>query len=664
MLKEPDPAREDTPFAKLPPQVLLVLEQEGVEFGTAIPEATSLRRLLAVGSKLDAMELGELLSDCREQETTDSDRALFGEALKQLRLPTTGNRRVELDRLVQRVGGRLRGSLGSWIVPLEQIDESLRSELEHATFPYTFPETTTGEQALHHVQDVWNRARLSPEGFANEVRDVLPTAYGYILEDIDKDAVLWERWNGTVPQAMVFSEREWIASNDVDNVYFDDIEDRRFLPRHGQFRTATAGHLGRNRQEQLRTAEAIRLPYLSSVVKMNWIGGDKKLPTCSAWESRFDLIFDLLRSVKGTEAHEGDKSDSGARVRLSHTGELALDVSVGSFPTGRVPVHARLHEGTLTVAGRPVQFGADAAKELLRQFSFGQRAGLAADFTGMFVAMENGEFELAVEKFRRSHAPEYEGVTSEDAETVGSEGKSDAVHKDSPSGEKPEAGGNAQNEEAPISGSTVQYDGDPPGSEMVNDTPDEKNDKSTGEHDRPVGGPYSKDRAMAKQNALACELKNSLKGEIVPDPDVDEEAEESSTNRNTGSSLGDEEYCKIVLRYEREAGRKPELGEPHQTGWDVRSIEPQTGKVRLIEVKGKGRQWDADEVVELSSAQVRKAFEAIEQWYLYVVEKVDENSYQVLTIENPARNASKWILCGESWRMVAEDVKVVPSTPD
>ena len=88
------------------------------------------------------------------------------------------------------------------------------------------------------------------------------------------------------------------------------------------------------------------------------------------------------------------------------------------------------------------------------------------------------------------------------------------------------------------------------------------------------------------------------------------------------------------------------------------------GKVRLIEVKGRGRPWDADEVVELSSAQVRKAFEATEHWYLYVVEKIDENSYQVLPIENPARNASKWILCGESWRMVAEDVKVVPGTAD
>lgn len=68
--------------------------------------------------------------------------------------------------------------------------------------------------------------------------------------------------------------------------------------------------------------------------------------------------------------------------------------------------------------------------------------------------------------------------------------------------------------------------------------------------------------------------------------------------------------------------------------------------------------------MELSSAQVRNAFEANEHWYLYVVEKVDANSYRVLPIENPARNASKWILCGESWRMVAEDVKVVPNTPD
>ena len=56
---------------------------------------------------------------------------------------------------------------------------------------------------------------------------------------------------------------------------------------------------------------------------------------------------------------------------------------------------------------------------------------------------------------------------------------------------------------------------------------------------------------------------------------------------------------------------------------------------------------------------MRKAFEARDSWYLYVVEKTDEGCYQVLPIENPVRLAGKWILCGESWRMVAEDAKVV-----
>ena len=91
VLKDFDPAREDAPFAKLSSEVLVVLDQEGVRFGTTIPEATSLRRLLAVGSQLDADELAGLLSDCREQATKNIDRQLFDQALQNLKLPTTNN---------------------------------------------------------------------------------------------------------------------------------------------------------------------------------------------------------------------------------------------------------------------------------------------------------------------------------------------------------------------------------------------------------------------------------------------------------------------------------------------------------------------------------------------------------------------------------------------
>ena len=146
-------------------------------------------------------------------------------------------------------------------------------------------------------------------------------------------------------------------------------------------------------------------------------------------------------------------------------------------------------------------------------------------------------------------------------------------------------------------------------------------------------------------------------------PEEDDAGEAAAINGDTDKSLGDEEYREVAAQYEREAGREPELDDPHQSGWDIRSIDPETQEVRLIEGKGRGRPWDDVEVVELSGAQIRKAFEATESWYLYVVGKTDEGCYQVLPIANPVHVAAKWILCGESWRMVAEEAKAVVSPP-
>ena len=554
---------------------------------------------------------------------------------------------------------------------MDHIEETLRTELEHAEFPREFPATTTGEQALDYVLHVWRRARLSPEGLANEVRDMLPTAYGYCLEDIAKDASLLERWQGEVSQAMIFAEREWIALSDVDDIYFDDIEDRRFFPRQAQLRTVTGGHLGSVRRDQLRTAEAIRLPLLSSVVTMQWSGGDKTLPLSDAWASRFELICALLREVRGASLLEGGGTDTGTGTgaRLIHVAELALNVSVGNFPVESVPVNARLHEGTLTVAGRPVQFGADAAKELLRHFSFGQRAGLAADLTGMLMAIENTDFDLAADKFRRSHVPDLElpapfGRDLESSQNVGSEDGSSGIAETTGSDTKAGADKDVPNGQTPKSGRSEEVERNLSGSATADDTNAANSGKSEGEESGSMGGSYSKDRALAKQNALARQLKSSLKGEILPSLEEDDVNEGISTNGDKDKSLGDEEYREIAAQYERDAGREPELGDPHQSGWDIRSIDPETQEVRLIEIKGRGRPWDDVEVVELSSAQIRKAFEATESWYLYVVEKTHEGCYQVLPIANPARVAAKWILSGESWRMVAEEPKSVASPPN
>ena len=100
-----------------------------------------------------------------------------------------------------------------------------------------------------------------------------------------------------------------------------------------------------------------------------------------------------------------------------------------------------------------------------------------------------------------------------------------------------------------------------------------------------------------------------MKGEIAPDGEGDDSSGAEEGGEDTGGLLGDEVYRSVTAQYERESGRNPEYGDPHQVGWDLRSVDPETGAVRLIEVKGRGRSWDGDEVVELSRAQVHKAFE-------------------------------------------------------
>lgn len=644
VLPHPDPAREGLPVANLAPGLLSALEREGVEFGAAIPEAPALRRLMALGSKTDAEGLADLLRESREQgATTEEAKAHFRQAVAQLTLPAIDGRRVPIERVVHRVGGRLRGALGGWILPLADVHEALRAELIHSDFPYEFPGNTTGEQALAYIRAVWSRARSSPEGLANEVRDVLPAAYAYCCEDIPNNASLSERWAEAVPEAAVFAERAWILlAEATEPVYFDDLEDRRFFPSGADVRTATGGHLGASAAQQRRTARALGLRPLSSVVELAW--RETGSSSVTDWVPRFELICELLLRIRGSERMDGREetaTESKTELGICRVKELELMVSVDGAAAEPVLVNARLHEGVLIVAGRPIRFASDAAKELLRAFSFRQRGDLAADLTGMLAAIdEASEFALAVGKFVRSFAPGFD--LSAEFRAGPGEGRS-AGSEDRPG------------EPEDISG------------------PDKEGEVAEGEADDTsgpgnTGGSFDHNRALARQKALAEKLKKALKGEInLGDEDGDFDETEGSGG-DAGGGLGDEVYREVAARYEHLFGREPELGDPLQAGWDLRSVDPQTGSERLIEVKGKGCSWTEDEVVELSRAQVRKAFEAFaapttDMWYLYVVERTGEGSFQVLPIENPVRLAGKWLLRGEAWRMVAEEPRQVMIGP-
>ena len=637
VLPRPDPGRDDAPVAKLSSEQLRVLEKEGVKFGARLPEATALRRLLSAGSALDAETLARLLRECREEIKTDEDQCFFENILEKLTVPTGDSQWVQLDQIVLRAGrGRQhRGTLGGWIVPLNRIDEALRAELEHENFPREFPNTTTAEQALAYIQNVWMRARASSQRLADEVRDVLPVAYAYCLEDLSNDDSFAQQWQKAMPDAVVFAEREWIVLAGSNDIYFDDVDDRRFLPRNTQVRTVTSGHLGHSPNEQLETAKALGLRLLSSSRKFTWHKGDT-LPV-GDWVARFNLICQLLWLVRKGDQAESDAawSEAGMKLQLILVNGLVLEVSDGKASPERVPVNALLNSNCLIVSGRPVQFGADAAKELLRHFSFDQRGRLAADLTGMLIAInDQRDFLLAADKFRRSFTPDLELPTMFQYDHVREEkagsGDRSAGTADPLSVKDKTARGGERNASKP--------------------------NTSTRDNSASTTGSYTKDRSLAQQDALVEKLKKALIGELVPDDEISNPSK--TTDGIPDAVLGDEEYREAVMRYERRAGRDPKLGDPHQIGWDIRSLDPKTGDVvRLIEVKGKGCPWIGDEIVELSRAQVSRAFKVSGgtegDWYLYVVEKT-EDSYRVLPIANPA-HAAKWILCGRSWRKVAED---------
>ena len=658
VLGVPDPAREDAPFAKLSEELLATLQQEGVRFGTEISEATVLVKLSATGSHLGAEDFAELLRECREEATTSDEREQFTQIMQTLTIPTSNNGRIPLDRIVQRIGGR--GALGGWVTPLEQVDKVLRTELEHEDFPYNFPETTTGEQALTFLRDTWRRARMSYEGLAREVRDVLPVAYAYCLKNCAENASLAEKWREAKGKAAVFAEGEWIVLHEIDDIYFDDLGDRRFFPQNLSLRTATAGHLGRSSAEQKQTAEALGLRCLSSLVTRRWQGKGDTRHVPRNWIDAFDLIYRLLRSVRGNEregVHEDSKGEHD--LELVYVGKLTLEVSIEGASSELVPVNAHLNKGALTVAGRPVEFGADAAKELLRHFSFRQRGNLAADLTGMLSAIDNpNDFLLAADKFCRSFAPDFDLLQVKQPIPTGIPNTKAEDNVETLSGETTadeplrEALPPAKRQYARPTG----VRGVPPEGVAAEGQP-------TAQSNAPNSNPsFTKYRALAAPNALAKDLESSLKGELVPRRLKHNKYEAASSATNS-AGLGDEDYREAAMQYERKFGRKPELGHSLQKGWDIRSLDPYTGETRLIEVKGKGALWIEEEVVELSQAQIRKALQTWDEsdsegqakktWYLYVVEKAGD-SYKVLPIPNPVEKAAKWVLCGRLWRVAAE----------
>ena len=95
----------------------------------------------------------------------------------------------------------------------------------------------------------------------------------------------------------------------------------------------------------------------------------------------------------------------------------------------------------------------------------------------------------------------------------------------------------------------------------------------------------------------------------------------------------EKEAMRFVLEVERQEGRIPEVVAESEH-YDIRSVNPATGEVRLIEVKGhKG----SEVYGELTASEFKLAQEEGDRYWLYIVYQLGSENPKLLRFRNPTK---------------------------
>jgi hypothetical protein len=149
-----------------------------------------------------------------------------------------------------------------------------------------------------------------------------------------------------------------------------------------------------------------------------------------------------------------------------------------------------------------------------------------------------------------------------------------------------------------------------------------------------------------------------VSGELGANGDVNRRPlTEAERRRNI--ELGDA-AVEVVCAFERRHRREPTRMSQTNPSYDVESMDPQvesvdpgTGRIRLIEVKGIRGAWTR-QGVSLSARQFRAAREHGDRFWLYVVEYADDPAHAIVhPIRDPfSRITEFWFDRG--WRQLAD----------
>lgn len=691
VLASADPARPDAPVADLSAELVKILQQCGVEFGTSIPEVASIERLRREGPTATPERLVELLRTAiTDSEGSEEHRAELKAVLTFPILPVPesatlidGATRIDAGRLVQRSA---RGAeLGGWLLSVESATKDLDEDdtytqlLRLASSVRQVPEGPSWEQALSFLEWVWHKR---PD--AELVRRILARAYRLIAEDLSEARE--GSWNAGREHAVVYvATRKW-TSIKSDQLFLDDLGDERLKGLVGGLLLATAGHLGETREEQYRVADLLGIRRLSSRFAVELVFDDPKLVP-ESWVGALDGIMDLLSSV----AQEDEaNSTPPSRPSIAYFGRITKALVEDGVTTSSWNVYAARDGERLCVAGASDDFNADLCRVLLQWAGLASRRDLdelAPTITQLIGWMDRPEkfiSRLAAIRLQRGldQMPAPAPPTTDIPTPTGPapDATTPTESPASPTG-TPVAGPPPSPPGQPAPGPTPPTGGVPPSEEPSGGVPGEP-EAEDGSQPPPASGGYTaedRERRLASVRKRREEINQEFNRQekellgVGPIPEEPTPAPDDS-GEHQGKFRSDGAYRQAVVDFERANGRHAETKDTDQPGFDIDSYDrplddPARRLVRRIEVKGHGCAWSDDESVELSDRQfldaVNRKADGVAvgddfDYWLYVVERHDHASLHVIPIKNPSKRAAKFEFRAGTWRALAEDQQDPP----
>jgi len=374
LLLQADSDYEDAPLAEIDPDLANRLKREGVRFGGNISRSPVLFRLEKQGSSnLPDADLAGLLEEAlAEIEAGTVTRDELDSALRSVKLLG-----VPLDRVVREAGRPgTRSDLGGWVVALSSVEARLATAVDRIEIE--LPRTTTGQQALGYLSELWRRR---PES-VDEIRAHIASAYRYVLQDLERNDLDSGVWRDAKQGARLYGKGRWHEIG--DSLVVDDVRSPFIRQRLPDDRIAIASaHLG-NTQGQVRdVAHELGVALLSTKIALS-PGPRLARPS---WMANLQRLAAVLATLEGRRPLGMITCREHLTLRVEGETHEVTAYIADALPDqgGSRPV------AELMVVGNPVAFGAEAAGQLVEHFRLGQRGESIPWLTAALYALAEDE---------------------------------------------------------------------------------------------------------------------------------------------------------------------------------------------------------------------------------------------------------------------------------